>query len=195
LRDPSPDHSNRKDFIIMAIDRIAGALGAAAFACLCTSAAQAHVTLQTREAPLKSTYRAVLQVGHGCEGAATLKVRVRIPDGVVAVKPMPKAGWALETVKAPYQQPVDYYGEPLTEGVREFAWTGKLLDEHYDEFVFRAYLSDALKAGTTLFFPVVQECEGGKVERWIEIPAAGKSADDYRQPAPGLKLTPAAAAH
>jgi uncharacterized protein YcnI len=44
-----------------------------------------------------------------------------------------------------------------------------------------------------LYIPTVQECEGGKAERWIEIPAAGKSADDYRFPAPGLKLLPAKA--
>jgi uncharacterized protein YcnI len=37
----------------------------------------------------------------------------------------------------------------------------------------------------------VQDCEGGAAERWIEIPAAGKVADDYPFPAPGLKLTPA----
>jgi uncharacterized protein YcnI len=33
----------------------------------------------------------------------------------------------------------------------------------------------------------VQECEKG-VHRWIEIPVAGKTAADYPEPAPGLKL-------
>jgi periplasmic copper chaperone A len=174
----------------MSTNRIAGAIGAAAFACLST-AAFAHITLETQRASIKSTYKAVLRVGHGCEGAASLKIRVQIPDGVIAVKPMPKPGWILETVKASYKQPVDYYGEPLTEGVKEIAWTGKLLDEYYDEFVFRAYLTEALKPDTTLYFPVVQECEGGLADRWIEIPAQGKSADDYKYPAPGLKLAPA----
>jgi hypothetical protein len=28
------------------------------------------------------------------------------------------------------------------------------------------------------------------VHRWIEMPAAGKSAEDYREPAPGVTLTP-----
>jgi uncharacterized protein YcnI len=37
--------------------------------------------------------------------------------------------------------------------------------------------------------PVVQECEKG-IHRWIEIPAEGKSADDYKEPAPGIKLLP-----
>ena len=83
----------------------------------------------------------------------------------------------------------------MSEGVREIVWTGKLPDEHYDEFVFRAYLTDSLKPDTKLYFPLVQECEGGKADRWIEIPADGKSADDYEHPAPGLKLLPARATH
>jgi len=154
--------------------------------------ALAHVSLETQSAPVGSTYKAVLRVPHGCKGAATIKVRVQIPEGVIAVKPMPKPGWTLETVKGKFEKSYDYYGTPTAEGVKEVAWTGgKLLDEHYDEFVLRGYLTKDLKADTTLYVPVVQECEGGGVERWIEIPAAGKSADDYKYPAPGVKLTPA----
>ena len=169
---------------------LCGALAATALLAL-TCTAQAHTTLETQQAPVASTYKAVLRVGHGCEGAPTLKLRVRIPEGVINVKPMPKPGWEMETVKAPYGKAYDYYGEALTEGVREIVWTGKLLDEHYDEFVFRAYLTDSLKPNAALYFPVVQECGGGKADRWIEIPAEGKSADDYQYPAPGLKLLPA----
>ena len=124
---------------------------------------------------------------HGCEGSATLKVRVQVPEGVISVKPMPKAGWTLETVKGPYTKSYDYYGTALKEGVKEVVWTGKLLDEHYDEFVFRGFLTEDLKAGTTLFFPVVQECEKG-AERWIEIPAEGQDAEALESPAPGVKL-------
>lgn len=162
-------------------------LGLALFA----APALAHVTLETQSAPVGSTYKAVARVPHGCKGAATIKVRVQIPEGVIAIKPMPKAGWTLETVKGKYEKSYDYYGTPTSEGVREVVWSGgKLLDDHYDEFVFRGYLTTDLKPETTLYVPVVQECEGGAVERWIEIPAAGKSADDYKFPAPGLKLTP-----
>jgi periplasmic copper chaperone A len=34
---------------------------------------------------------------------------------------------------------------------------------------------------------VVRECESG-VHRWIEIPQDGKSAADYKEPAPDVKL-------
>ncbi|MBD2749665.1 DUF1775 domain-containing protein [Microvirga sp. BT688] len=174
--------------------RSRGAVAAAAFLSL-AFAAQAHTTLETQQAPVSSTYKAVLRVGHGCEGAPTLKLRVRIPEGVINVKPMPKPGWEMETVIAPYGKAYDYYGTEMSEGVREIVWTGKLLDEHYDEFVFRAYLTDSLKPDATLYFPTVQECGGGKADRWIEIPAQGRSADDYQYPAPGLKLLPAKATH
>lgn len=170
--------------------------GAVAACVLLTLAcpALAHTTLEAQQAPINSTYKAVLRVGHGCEGFPTLKLRVRIPDGVIAVKPMPKPGWTLETVKANYDTAYDYYGTPMAEGVREIVWTGKLPDEHYDEFVFRAYLTGSLKPETMLYFPTVQECSDGKADRWIEIPAEGKNADDYKHPAPGLKLLPAKAA-
>jgi len=75
--------------------------------------------LASAEAPVGATYKAVLRVPHGCEGEDTLKVRVQVPEGVIAVKPMPKAGWTLETVKGTYAQPYDYYGTPMTEGVTE----------------------------------------------------------------------------
>jgi len=150
--------------------------------------ALAHVTLENREGAAGSTARLVLRVPHGCEGgAATLRIRIRIPDGVTNVRPMPKPGWELTTLRGPLARPVAAeHGAAASEGVREIIWSGRLLDEHYDEFVFRAQLP--AEPGM-LYFPTVQECERG-VHRWIEIPAAGRSADDYREPAPGLRVTP-----
>lgn len=166
---------------------IALAIGAA-------SGASAHVTLETREAAVNSTYKAVLRVPHGCGGEATLKLRVRIPAGMTGVKPMPKAGWTLETVTGPLEKPYVDHGREVTEGVVEIVWTGELLDAHYDEFVFRGRLTDALPVNETVYFPVVQECATA-AERWIEVPAAGQSAGDLRYPAPGLKILPAAGGH
>ncbi|MGH6920920.1 MAG: YcnI family protein [Geminicoccaceae bacterium] len=151
------------------------------------SQAFAHVTLETERAPADSTYKAVLRVGHGCEGKPTTAIRVKIPEGVIAVKPMPKLGWQLATVKGKYEKAYDYFGTPLSEGVTEIAWTsGELPDEWYDEFVFQARLT-AFALDTVVYFPVVQECSGG-VHRWIEIPEPGKTADDYEEPAPGVMI-------
>ncbi len=162
---------------------------AAGLVALGSAAASAHVTLQQGEAAAGSTYKAVLRVGHGCDGSSTVRITVRIPEGVFAVKPMPHPGWSVETTKGKYAKTYDNWGTPLSEGVTEISWSGsRLLDEHYDEFVFRGMLASDLPAGR-IYFPVVQECETG-VHRWIEIPEAGKSDDDYESPAPGLTILP-----
>lgn len=162
---------------------------AALAAVLSVSPAIAHITLEQREAAIGGSYKAVFRVPHGCGTSATVKVRVRIPDGVVAVKPMPKPGWQIEAVKGAYGKSYAVYHSNVSEGVKEIAWSGRLPEDYYDEFVLSVFLTDDLAAGTTLYFPVVQECESG-VHRWIEIPQDGKSAADYKEPAPGLKLLP-----
>lgn len=158
-------------------------------ACLIAPAAQAHVTLEQQEARVGGGYKVVLRVPHGCGNSPTQKIRVRIPEGVVGVKPMLKAGWQTDTVRAKYEKPYQMYHGSVTEGVREVTWTGRLPDENYDEFVLSTFLTDDLKPGTVLYFPVVQECESG-VHRWIEIPSEGKTGADYKEPAPGVKLLP-----
>jgi uncharacterized protein YcnI len=159
-----------------------------AAATLIVSSASAHITLQNREAAIGAFYKAVFVVPHGCAGSATIKIRVQIPDGVIDVKPMPKPGWKVETVKAKYANPVDFHGGKLTEGVKEVDWSGgKLPDDFYDEFVLSMFLTGDLKPDTMLYFPTVQECEQG-INRWIDIPADPAHAHDSKWPAPGLKL-------
>ena len=160
-------------------------------AALIASPAGAHVTLERQEAAVGAPYKAVFRLPHGCGTSPTTRVRVRIPDGVIAVKPMPKPGWQVETVKGKYDKAYTMFHSTVTEGVKEVAWTGRLPDENYDELVLSVYLTDDLVPGRTLYFPVVQECENG-VHRWIDIPADGKSPDDYETPAPGVKLLPKA---
>jgi periplasmic copper chaperone A len=161
-----------------------------ATATLTMTAASGHITLQTREAAVGSFYKAVFVVPHGCAGSATTKIRVQIPDGVIDVKPMPKPGWNIQTIKGQYATPYDFHGAKLTEGVKEVDWSGgRLPDDFYDEFVLTMVLTGDLKADTMLYFPTVQECEQG-MSRWIDIPADPAHADDSKWPAPGLKLLP-----
>jgi periplasmic copper chaperone A len=153
--------------------------------------ASAHVTLEKRQAAVGSYYKAVFAVPHGCAGSATIKLRVQIPEGVIGIKPMPKPGWTLETVKGKYATEYELHGSKLSEGVKEVVWRGgNLADDNFDEFVFSSYLTQSLKPDTTLYFPVVQECEQG-VSRWIDIPSegAGGHGEGSKTPAPGLKLT------
>lgn len=159
----------------------------AAVLCLAAGSAGAHVTLEVSEAPANSFVKFVLRVPHGCGGQPTTAIRVQVPEGVINAKPMPKPGWTLDILRGPYAKSYDYYGTTLTEGVREIAWSGgELPDAWYDEFVFRAKVTD-FPVGTSIAVPVVQVC-GETSERWIEVPEAGKAADDYAFPAPTLTI-------
>jgi uncharacterized protein YcnI len=158
--------------------------GAIAFA-----PARAHVTLETRQAPTDSYYKAVFNVPHGCKESPTVRIRVRIPDGVTGVKPQPKPGWKLMITRVKLAKPIDAgHGTTITETVSEVSWSGgELADEHFEEFRIRMKLPD--RPGATLYFPVVQDCREG-VHRWIEVPEKGRSGDDLKEPAPALRLTP-----
>lgn len=174
----------------MPLLRSGGALAAAAFIAL-SSPALAHLSFERAEAAPNSTYKAVLRVPHGCQGQPTIKIRVRIPEGVVAVKPMPKPGWSLETAKGSYVRAYQAHGETVSEGVTDIVWSGSLDDAHYDEFVFQAQFTDAFQPGATVYFPVVQEC-ANHIEEWIEVPTAAQEAQGLRTPAPGVRIVAAA---
>lgn len=149
--------------------------------------AAAHVTANPNQAPADSHFRTALRVPHGCEGSATVAVRVKIPEGVTSVKPQMKPGWEITITKRKLDQPIDAgHGRMVTETVDEIAWRGgPLPDAYFDEFGLVMRLPAA--AGTTLYFPTVQECEQG-VHRWIEIPAAGQRWGDLDEPAPFIRL-------
>ncbi|MGB6007425.1 YcnI family protein [Castellaniella sp.] len=180
----------------MSIFRTGACAAAACAALLFAPSAFSHITLETQQAPVGASYKAVMRVPHGCQGSATVKLRIQIPAGFLGVKPQPKAGWQLTVVKGDYSKPYDLYGSQVDSGVTEVDWAGgPLPDDFYDEFVFRGYISSSLKPGSTLYFPVIQECEKG-VDRWIDIPDGKEKAhghDDHGDtPAPGLKLLPKA---
>ena len=92
---------------------ILGALGAA-FLGLASTPVLAHATLEAKEAPAGAVYRAVIRIGHGCKGEATHTLRVKLPEGFYNAKPMPKAGWTLETGKGAYATPFDNHGKQMT---------------------------------------------------------------------------------
>lgn len=162
-----------------------------ALAALIAGSASAHVTFEQPKAPAGSTLKAVLRVGHGCDGSATHTLRVSIPSGFRGAKPMPKAGWSLDVRKATLTQPYESHGRRVSEDVVEVTWKASsrdawLADAHYDEFVVRGQLPD--KPGA-LWFKVQQICERGELN-WAELPAAGTSTQGLKSPAVLLEVTP-----
>lgn len=162
---------------------------------LVTGAAQAHVVLEEPVALAGSSYRASFRIGHGCAGSPTTGIQVYLPAGVRGAKPMPKAGWALTTRRAPLAQPYESHGKTVREDVVEISWTVQnpaqaLPDDWYEEFVLRATLP--AQAGA-LWFRVLQTCASGQLD-WADIPAQGTSTRGMKTPAVLLEVLPGGSA-
>ncbi|MFT3779232.1 MAG: YcnI family protein [Ottowia sp.] len=150
----------------------AALLGAAA-------GAQAHITLEQPSAEAGTYYKAVLRVGHGCEGSPTQALTVTLPPGALHAHPMPKPGWTLAART-----------DPASGAVTQWAWQGgSLADAHYDEFVLRVKLP--AQPGP-LWFRVHQQCAQGAND-WAEVPASGTDTRGLKRPAALLDVRPAAA--
>lgn len=151
-----------------------------------TLPAQAHMAVVPSEVPAGSSFTAGFAVGHGCDGSPTTVVKLSIPAGILSVKPVAKPGWDIEIVSGDYATAQTLNGGPVTSGVTQINWTGgSLPDAWYDDFAIHGSLSDDIAAGSTIHFPIVQECENGGVYRWITIEGEGEEADE---PAPQIHI-------
>lgn len=150
-------------------------------------AALAHVTANPDAGAAGKYFETAFRVSHGCEGSDTLSVSIKLPPGMVTVKPQYKPGWTVDVRKSALDKPVPAgHGKMATEQVDEIIWTGaRLPDVQYDTFGLLMKLPD--RAGETLWFPVTQTCEKGDL-RWIEIPAEGQKWHDLKAPAPFVKV-------
>lgn len=75
--------------------RIGSAIAAAVAVASC-EAALAHVTVQPSDAAADSYAHLTFTVPHGCNGSATTVLRIRLPEGILSVKPQMKPGWKVD---------------------------------------------------------------------------------------------------
>lgn len=169
-------------------------LGALAMA---PAVSHAHITLEQGEAVSGSAYKAVLRVGHGCDGAATTQITVTLPPGFRGAKPMPKEGWTLDIRRQALAQPYESHGKTVREDVTEISWTARdeahaLPDAAYDEFVLRGGAPEVVGP---VWFKVQQRCTQGEWS-WSEVPASGATTAGLKAPAVRLMLkAPGSAEH
>lgn len=161
----------------------AGALAALA----APVAAQAHVTLQPKQAPADGYTRMAVRVPNEQDAAATTKVVVQMPPGFAGVSYEPVAGWRTAVATRKLATPVKTPDGELTEEVARitFTATGKGISPgQFQDFGLSLHLPDK-PAGTKLTFKALQTYSGGKVVRWIGAPETDR-------PAPQVTLTAAA---
>lgn len=147
--------------------------------------ASAHVTANPATAPAGGYGRVDFRVPHGCEGEATNVVEIKIPTGVVSLKPLAKSGWKVET-ETVETEAYQLHGQTLTSQIGVVRWSGgSLSDSEFDDFAISAKFPD--QAGQTLYFPTIQYCENGTAE-WLDIPGADGKEPEH--PAPAVLLVP-----
>lgn len=164
----------------------------AALACLIAGPAFAHAGITPSEAVNGTTVKLAISIPHGCDGAATDTVIIKLPEGFVSAKPMVKAGWTVEITKGDYAKSYELHGSAVTSGALEVKWSGgSVPDDQYDEFIVRGSMQ-GFDTAAALPFAVTQLCGTASVA-WDQIAAEGQDAHSLEHPAPVLKVTPAAA--
>lgn len=117
---------------------------------LLSGAAQAHISVVSGPAFASSSQELTFKVGHGCNGADTFRVEIRIPEGVTGVRPADTVFGKAVVTK-----------DPATGAVSSVVWTKAAADvlpgdTQLYKFTLSASLPD--KPFTPLFFPTLQSC-------------------------------------
>jgi periplasmic copper chaperone A len=158
------------------------ALACTGIALIAAPAAAAHVTVNPEAAAAGSFARFDIRVPTERDGATT-DVTVQLPDGLFFVSFQPKPGWKRSVKMEQLAQPVEIFGDEITERVASVTWSGgQIAPGEFDEFGMSVRMPET--AGTELVFPALQTYAGGEVVRWI-------GPTDADEPAPRVEVTPA----
>lgn len=136
--------------------------------------ASAHVTVQPNEAITGSFSRFVARVPNERPDASTTKVEVRFPP-LAFVSFEPKEGWNRNVEMVELEEPIEAFGQEITEAVGSVTWSGgRIGPGEFDEFGFSARMPDGQE---TLIFEAIQTYSSGEVVEWTgeadsETPAA-----------------------
>lgn len=161
------------------------ALATAALSVLVSASASAHVFVTPTEAPADGYTTLTFTVPHGCDGAATNRVTVKMPPQVTSATPGVVPGWSIKTVEGKLPAPVQSEGETITEGVRQVTWSGgPLPDGQLQEFLLSVGTSGEVGDGAE--FKVIQDCVGGSQVAWIQTTVEGQGEPEH--PAPTVTL-------
>jgi uncharacterized protein YcnI len=163
-------------------------VGAVVVALALAPAAAAHVTLQPPEAPAGGFTRLDVRVPNERDNASTTKVVVQMPPGFLSVSTEPVPGWDAELTMRQLDEPVEQFGEQVTEEVGRITFTADgeasaIKPGQFQDFGLSLAVPEG-RPGSMLTFKALQTYSNGEVVRWIGPP-------DSEEPAPQVELTPA----
>jgi periplasmic copper chaperone A len=171
----------------MRANRLAVAMGACLLALtVLPSAASGHVTIP--DPGEQGGFSIVtFSVPNERPDAGTTTISVQLPTDhpLPFVSVQPKPGWTTETTMRTLDEPVDAFGESVTEVVDTVTWTGGPIEAgEFDTFSLSVGpLPDDVDE---LAFPTVQTYSSGEEVAWIQPTAPG--GEEPERPAPVLRL-------
>ena len=144
-------------------------IAASALALAVAGPAYGHVTVQPNEAVSGSFSRFVVRVPTE-KNVPTTKVRLELPP-LAFLAFEDKEGWQRTEKTDEFEEPLEAFGQEITEGVVEVTWSGGEIGPHeFAEFGFSAALPEGEE---TLEFKAFQTYQGGEVVEWAGAPGVG----------------------
>jgi periplasmic copper chaperone A len=129
--------------------------------------AAAHVTLNPREWEAGGFARFDVRVPNERPNADTTEVTVQFPDGLTFVSFQPKPGWKRTIEMETLDEPIEVFGEEITEQVASVTWSGGVIKPgEFDEFGVSFRVPET--PGESLMFPSLQTYSNGEVVRWVD---------------------------
>lgn len=150
------------------------------------TAASAHVTLQPNEAVSGSFSKMDVRVPNERDNKGTIKVDVRLPDGLYFLSYQKVPGWKVRVYKEKLDQPVDLGGFSVDERYTRVVWRARkpkrdrIAPGQFQDFPLSVRVPNG-DAGSQLVFRAFQTYQGGERVAWTGAP-------DSDAPAPRVTL-------
>jgi periplasmic copper chaperone A len=149
-----------------------------------TPVAAAHVTLNPGEWEAGGFARFSVRVPNERPNADTTEVTVQFPESVISASFQPVPGWERTVEMATLDEPVEIFGEPVTEKIASVTWSGgTIAPGEFQEFGVSFQVPET--PGEELVFPSLQTYSNGEIVRWI-------GPEDADTPAPRVAVLAAA---
>lgn len=146
---------------------IAGTSGGFLLAIMLPGIASAHVTVKPNEVVAGGFQTFFVQVPNERDNASTTKVEIEFPHAFASVSFQPKPGWKRTVKMVEFDEPIEAFGDQVTEGVGTVTWSGgEIAPGEFETF----YFSAGVVPEGDLVFPALQTYSSGQVVRWIGPP-------------------------
>ena len=129
--------------------------------------AAAHVTVNPGEWEAGGFARFDVRVPNERDNASTTEVTVQFPEGLTFVSFQPKQGWRRTVEMETLAEPIEVFGEEVTERIASVTWKGgEIGPGEFEEFGVSFRVPET--PGESLLFPALQTYSNGEVVRWID---------------------------